>query len=250
MQLLLVLGLLVSCIGVDSARRHAPFSRLTAASFSFSRPSQYHQDLVNDGSKRRNIIEYTEVKEIKSKAIQWGQQVVQFVDNIHSGIKEQSDSFMRKSKFMERWQQIISDIRTYHELEVIGDNTHPSNAPSNSGEHNKRNPEKGKFTIWWRKQTAGRHGLLIFLVPAIASQYEVVKTFAPFCLDRMMQYFQPLNVMVLAAMTRPKGLKTLRIGLWTSIGIGGFKFLQDAYTAGSSWLPARPKDDSYAVITG
>ena len=109
---------------------------------------------------------------------------------------------------------------------------------------------KGKLSNWWKRQSEGRSGLLVKLAPTLATQFQLVRTAVPFCVDRMVQYIQPLNLVMLATLSKPRGIRALQYGLLASIGLGGLKMLQDSFAAGSNWLPAYAQEDSYAVVTG
>lgn len=106
------------------------------------------------------------------------------------------------------------------------------------------------FYKWWENQTKGSRGLLVIVIPAIASQVMILQRAIPFFTDRLSQYLQPVYVFSIIALVSPRGNKWIQLVLSSSIAIGAFFMLQDTYQAGSSWLPLETQPDSYSVITG
>lgn len=175
------------------------------------------------------------------------------VDLVQHGFHElqgkvaSSASFAWKNtKLVERWQAVLASVDLHQDLTMIKDEQHTLSKQK----ENKNYFDKENIAHWWKKQSEGRSGLLVYLVPAFSSQYQLLRTAVPFCVDRMVQYMQPLNLLILSALSKPSGINLLRAGLWASIGLGGFKMLQDTYIAGSNWLPAHAQADSYAIVTG
>jgi hypothetical protein len=104
--------------------------------------------------------------------------------------------------------------------------------------------------IWWKKLTEGRRGLLLILTPAIINQFRILQTTVPFCADRLLQYVQPLNLLLLTMLSQAKGVRILQSVLFAGIGIGLLQMAKDSLTTGFSWMPMYALDDSYALITG
>ena len=72
----------------------------------------------------------------------------------------------------------------------------------------------------------------------------------PFCLDRLSQYLSPLYISVSLLLLQKTGPALVQTALCTSIFVGGCFMLADTYNAGSSWLPLKAGNDSYAMVTG
>lgn len=107
-----------------------------------------------------------------------------------------------------------------------------------------------QLTEWWEKLTEGRSGLLLFLAPTIVSQFRILQTTVPFCVDRVLQYVQPLNLFLLFSTTQAKQLPVLKSIIVGGLALGAFQMVKDSFAAGFSWLPAQPSVDSFALVTG
>lgn len=107
-----------------------------------------------------------------------------------------------------------------------------------------------QLSAWWEKMTAGRTGLLLFLAPTIATQFRLLQTTVPFCVDRVLQYVQPFDVCLLFALSQQRGVPVVKSVLMGVVVAGLFQMIKDSFQAGSSWMPAKPLYDSYALVTG
>ena len=103
---------------------------------------------------------------------------------------------------------------------------------------------------WWSVHTSGSRGLLVYLIPSLLNQLAVLQAAVPFCMDRMSQYLQPVYIFTSLLLLRRNGPALVQAVLWGSVACGLGFMLADTYNAGSSWLPLRARNDSYAVITG
>ena len=103
---------------------------------------------------------------------------------------------------------------------------------------------------WWNVHTSGSRGLLVYLIPSLLNQLAVLQAAVPFCADRLSQYLQPIYMFTSLLLLRRSGPAVVQSVLWSSIACGLGFMLADTYNAGSTWLPLRAKNDSYAVITG
>lgn len=103
---------------------------------------------------------------------------------------------------------------------------------------------------WWRKATEGRRGLLLILIPIITTQFHILQSAFPFCIDRFLQYSHPINLFLLATVSSTRGIRVMKYALITGTLLGVIKMLQDTYLYGPNLLPILPQTDSYALITG
>lgn len=113
---------------------------------------------------------------------------------------------------------------------------------------------KPVYTVrkWWKEQSNGRSGILVFLLPALIMQLQIFAATAPFVIERLTQYLNPpLAILAGIALLRPiNGISFLQQTLWISMAVGAVSMLYDTYTAGVNWSPLHPAVDSYAVVTG
>lgn len=112
-------------------------------------------------------------------------------------------------------------------------------------------PQKAleSFQIWWKNSTKGRSGLLVHLVPALASQVAVVKKIAPFFVSLTTQYIEPLSLVVVYSLYHNRLRHVVRTGAVGYVCLSAAAMLFDLYLGGSTFLPFSPKDDSYTLIT-
>ena len=101
-----------------------------------------------------------------------------------------------------------------------------------------------------RKAMEGRRGLLMIIVPILATQFRILQSAFPFCMDRVWQYSHPFNLFMLSALYSSLGLRVLKYSLWTGVAVGLLKLVQDTYKYGPNLLPILPQEDSYALVTG
>lgn len=105
-------------------------------------------------------------------------------------------------------------------------------------------------SLWWQRLIAVQKQLWVVLAPKVYKQFLLLKAGVPFCLDRTMQYMQPLNLCLLLALSQWRALAVMK---YVVKGIAITSFLQmirDSIKAGSAWMPAVAHPDSYALITG
>lgn len=105
---------------------------------------------------------------------------------------------------------------------------------------------------WWKEQSKGRSGILVALLPALLVQLHMFTTAAPFVIELLTQYLNPpLALLTALALLRPiNGVSFLQRTLWVSMAVGALYMMYDTFSAGASWSPLQPAEDSYAVITG
>lgn len=105
-------------------------------------------------------------------------------------------------------------------------------------------------SIWWRRLVAIQKQLLVVLAPKVYKQFLLLKAGIPFCLDRTMQYMQPLNLCLLLALSQSRALTVMKY-IVKGVAITSFlQMIRDSIKAGSAWMPAVAHPDSYALITG
>lgn len=123
----------------------------------------------------------------------------------------------------------ITLIDTYHGL--------TNNSPTTTMERRKRGRSfLESFGQWWIKATEGHSGLLLVLAPTIAYQLRILQAALPFCIDRVMQYVQPLNFFFLSVISSQRGLEVTKTSLWIGIGIGVAQMLRDTFRTGALWM--------------
>lgn len=103
---------------------------------------------------------------------------------------------------------------------------------------------------WWKKATEGRRGLLLILIPIVTTQFRILQSAFPFCIDRFLQYSHPINLLLLTTISSTTGIRIMKSVLIAGTLLGVIKMLQDTYLYGPNLLPILPQPDSYALITG
>ena len=73
---------------------------------------------------------------------------------------------------------------------------------------------------WWKRNTAGSKGLLIYLFPALCAQLSILRTAVPFFLDRLSQYLQPIYMGLSFLLLQKRGNSMIQAVLWTSVLVG------------------------------
>jgi hypothetical protein len=102
----------------------------------------------------------------------------------------------------------------------------------------------------WGNVIKNRSGILIFLIPAMISQYRLLSAAFPFFIDRAFQYIHPLQFISLGALYSKAGVHAARFVLCASIASGVVCMLQDSFALGSVWSSMTPKNDSVAIVLG
>jgi hypothetical protein len=95
-----------------------------------------------------------------------------------------------------------------------------------------------------------RSGLLVILLPALNAQARLLFAALPFFLDRMMQYYPPINLVALAALSSTIGTRLLGTFLWSTATISFGSMLYDSFVLGADWSPSWSQADSFAVLFG
>lgn len=105
-------------------------------------------------------------------------------------------------------------------------------------------------SLWWRRLIVVKRQMWVVLAPKVYKQFLLLKAGVPFCLDRTMQYMQPLNLCLLLALSQWRALAVMKYVV-KGVAITSFvQMIRDSIKAGSAWMPAVAHPDSYALITG
>eukprot|EP01039_Chlorochromonas_danica_P011093 gene11093-12356_t len=107
-----------------------------------------------------------------------------------------------------------------------------------------------RLAKWWYQQSRDRKGLLIFLVPALVAQLQLLRATVPFFFDKFFTYCHPSIFLGIAALSTPQVVRAVRTGLWSCVGLGALGMVGDMLFASSAWTPWRPHTDSCALVLG
>jgi len=105
------------------------------------------------------------------------------------------------------------------------------------------------FQTWWKNSTHGRSGLVIQLVPAVASQLALIKKIAPYFIGLTNQYIEPVSLLALYSLSHNRLRHSVRAGALVYVCLSAGAMLFDLYRGGSNFLPLKPSDDAYTLIT-
>lgn len=101
-----------------------------------------------------------------------------------------------------------------------------------------------------KKISACVQRLFILIVPIISKAFQNLRYVIPLSMERIMQYVQPLNVGLLIATSHTRGMDFLRTAIYTVLIASIAQMAKDTFQFGALWLPVKPLDDSYALVTG
>lgn len=107
-----------------------------------------------------------------------------------------------------------------------------------------------RLAKWWYQQSRDRKGLLIFLVPALVAQLQLLRATVPFFFDKFFTFCHPSLFLGIAALSTPQVVRAVRTGLWSFVGLGALGMVGDMLFASSAWTPWRPRTDSCALVLG
>lgn len=105
------------------------------------------------------------------------------------------------------------------------------------------------FQNWWKNSTHGRSGLVIQLVPALASQFAVIKKITPYFFGITSQYIEPVSLLSVYSLSHNRMRHMVKAGALAYVCLSAVAMLFDLYLGGSTFLPFKPSDDSYTLIT-
>ena len=181
-------------------------------------------------SWRRDKNMYDLSSEVPAKSIDLSS-IVQFHNKLQQKFEYLQDA----------WSNITENAS---KVSYISWNTH--NAIDNEDDSQK---SLEAFQNWWKNSTHGRSGLVIQLVPALASQMAVIKKITPYFIGLTNQYIEPMSLLALYSLSHNRLRHVVKAGALMYVCLSAGAMLFDLYLGGSTFLPFKPTEDAYTLIT-